>query len=158
MRRNVRSWLICRLELVMWERDRLHCPESLSKFAIFQEIARILNRTRGAELFFLQITGATQTVKQVGQNLTRLFGSEIQEMKKTNQRLEEQNVSLHAKFIEFEIKLDRMLEILEDFNQQATPGEPTGSPSQEHMLTIQWDSRYPRRDCRCRTIPPIFLR
>ena len=79
-------------------------------------------------------------------------------MKKTNQRLEEQNVSLHAKFIEFEIKLDRMLEILEDFNQQATPGEPTGSPSQEHMLTIQWDSRYPRRDCRCRTIPPIFLR
>ena len=133
-----------------------------------KQVTRILKGTHGAEQLFLHITGATQTVKQVGQNLTRLFGSEIQEMKNTTQRLEEQNASLHAKFNDFESKLDRILEILEDFNQPATPGEPMGSPSlhrslrrpqdQGHMLTRQWDLHHQCRGCRYRPIPLTFLR
>ena len=95
---------------------------------LIQESARLLKGTHGMEQIFLNVTGATQTIKQVGQNMTRLFGGEFQEMKNTTQRLEEQNASLHAKFNELESKLDRMLEILEDFNQQATPSEVTGSP------------------------------
>ena len=98
---------------------------------LIQESARLLKGTHGLEPIFQNVTGVTHTVKQVGQNLSRLFGGELQELKNTTARLEEQNATMHAKFGELESKVDRMLEILEEFNLQATPSADAASPTHE---------------------------
>ena len=99
---------------------------------LIQESARLLKGTHGLEPMFQNVTGVTHTVKQVGQNLSRLFGGELQELKNTTARLEEQNATMQAKFGELESKVDRMLEILEEFNLQATPpSADAASPTRE---------------------------
>eukprot|EP00439_Symbiodinium_sp_Y106_P010447 s6240_g1.t1 len=93
---------------------------------LIQESARLLKGTHGLEPIFQNVTGVTHTVKQVG-----LFGGELQELKNTTARLEEQNATMHAKFGELESEVDRMLEILEQFNLQATPSADAASPTHE---------------------------
>ena len=45
--------------------------------------------------------------------------------------VKQQNATMHAKFGELESKVDRMLEILEEFNLQATPSADAASPTHE---------------------------
>ncbi|CAE6916478.1 unnamed protein product [Symbiodinium sp. CCMP2592] len=86
-----------------------------------QEAARLLKGTHGLEPIFQHITGVMQCVKQLGPNLSRLMGGDMTEIKNALQRVEDQNAAMCTKINELDVKLNRALEILEEFNQQATP-------------------------------------